>query len=687
MARHAFFSWQRRFKRAPKRRFSALSALAAVLAAFNGWAQVPPKDLEDASLAGAPPEEAALPEVVVSADAEGAEGTDSGAPPLRSNQPSAARASDPTGAIATISRSPAANVDAPDAASMAARAPGLTLRSQGHNQPVTVSLRGSSAEQVPVLVDGLKLNALAGGGFDLTRIPAAFIRRLSVIRGANGAVYGAGTLGGAVSLELLSPKPGERRLFGELGWGSFLSFDGSLGGAADLKGTRVLAGVQAQTSKGDYPFDYDPTPLISGDGTLRRRRENNAMQRYGALVRVQREGRADTDFFIEADGGRRGIPGAVQAPTRRAEQNDASILTAGRVKGRLSQGLEAEGQVTARLSFLQWSPDRRERSGWQREHGVTASASLRKTFAIDTLEVGGQAGREGLDGPFHGSHGRTTGALFAANELELGAFTLTAAARGEFTGKKFGLMPRLGVGASPADWLELSANVGRSFRAPSFGELYLEQGSISPNPELTDESAVYGDAAAAVTLAPIPGLPATSLRVSAVGFVTRYDDVILYELYGPMRIKPFNLGGALAWGGEFEAELAAAAPKGVELRLTAAYTLQSSRNRSEDERYRGREMPFRPRHRVAARAEIKVWRLEAFAALDFQSRQFTNRSATDALDGHLRADAGIKGLLHQKTGLSLGAVLKNIGGAQGQDLYGYPLTGRSFHVTLGFDTG
>ncbi len=660
------------------RRFSAV--LAAVLASAEAWADETP----DAAAERSDFEESALPEIVVSADAEGADGT---SPRLKSAQLSAARAADPTGAITTVERSPAANVDAPDAASMAARAPGLTVRDQGHNQPVTISLRGSSPDQVPVLVDGIRLNGLAGGGFDLSLFPAAFIRRLSVVRGANGATYGSGTLGGAVSLELLSPGPGEKRLFGEIGWGSFLSFDGSLGGAADLSGTRILAGIQAKTSRGDYPFDYDPTPLIPDDGTVRRRRENNEMQRYGALVRVQREGRADIDFFVEADGGRRGVPGAVQAPTRYAEQNDASIISSGRVRGALMPGLEAEGRLSGRLGFLQWSPDRRDRESWQNEHSVTASASLRKSFSMDTLEVGGQAGREGLSGPFHGNHGRTTGALFAANELEIGVFTLAAAARGEFTGSEFGFLPRLGIGVVPAEWLELSANVGRSFRVPSFGELYLEQGSISPNPDLTPETAIYGDASAAVTLAPIPGLPDASLHLAASGFVTRYGDVILYELYGPMRVKPFNLGAALAWGGEFEAELAAALPKGVDLRLAAAYTLQSSRNQSRDVRYRGKELPFRPRHRAAARLEISVWRLEAFAALDFQSRQFTNRSSTDALDGHLRSDAGLRCILHRKSGLSLGAVIKNIGGTQGQDLYGYPLTGRSFHVTLGFDTG
>ncbi|MDR0965785.1 MAG: TonB-dependent receptor [Myxococcales bacterium] len=593
--------------------------------------------------------------------------------------PTQAQLKEPTGFVSAVERQSGEHATPAD---LAARSAGVTVRDQGHNQPASISLRGSSSEQVTVVLDGMPLNGLAGGGFDLTALPAPFVRRLSVARGALGARYGSGALGGAVDIELLAPARGERRFFGELGHGSFLTFDASLGGALGFDITSVLVSAYARTSRGDYPFLYDPTPLVADDALIERRRENNASQRYGALARVHRDGAVKLDLLLEADGGLRGVPGAVQAPTRTAEQRDARALLLGKASG-AAFGTEFEGRLGARLGFLEWSSDRHAPEPWQHEYHVFAELNAKRFFGVHALELSARLGHEGLTGPSHGTHDRPLAALFAGGELELGPFALLPAVRAEFVGERFGLSPKLGISLAITDDIELRANAGRSFRAPSFGELYLEQGSVSPNPDLTSETAIFGDAGIEARLSPTTTMP-LSLRGAASGFVTRHDDVILYELHAPMRIKPYNLGRALVWGGEFEAE-AALALKRASLRLRAAYTLSFSENQSGDSRYDGRDLPFHPRHRLTSRLDVEVWRLSAHLGAELQSRQQVNRSNTDALDGRARIDAGVSARLHRPSGLRLTAELGNLFGAQGQDLYGYPLAGRTFHITLGFD--
>ncbi|MCL4233233.1 MAG: TonB-dependent receptor plug domain-containing protein, partial [Deltaproteobacteria bacterium] len=57
-----------------------------------------------------------------------------------------------------------------------ARAVGVNVRDFGGlGRLSTVSIRGASAEQVVVLVDGVRVNPASGGGVDLSSIPPAHI--------------------------------------------------------------------------------------------------------------------------------------------------------------------------------------------------------------------------------------------------------------------------------------------------------------------------------------------------------------------------------------------------------------------------------------------------------------------------------------------------------------------------------
>lgn len=66
--------------------------------------------------------------------------------------------------------------------------------------PHIASIRGSNADQVVVLLDGLRLNTAQGGGVDLNLIPVSAIERIEVVRGGHSAMMGSDAIGGAVQL-------------------------------------------------------------------------------------------------------------------------------------------------------------------------------------------------------------------------------------------------------------------------------------------------------------------------------------------------------------------------------------------------------------------------------------------------------------------------------------------------------
>jgi outer membrane receptor protein involved in Fe transport len=87
------------------------------------------------------------------------------------------------------------------AAEVAARAAGVVLRQSGPTGAQTVSIRGSGADAVLVLVDGAPLNDPVSGEADLSAIPAHSIERLTVLAGAQSARYGPGAEAGVVLID------------------------------------------------------------------------------------------------------------------------------------------------------------------------------------------------------------------------------------------------------------------------------------------------------------------------------------------------------------------------------------------------------------------------------------------------------------------------------------------------------
>jgi len=64
----------------------------------------------------------------------------------------------------------------------------------------SISLRGSSAEQVLVLMDGQRLNNAQNGQVDFSTISTEGVEKIEIIRGGSSALYGADAVGGVVNI-------------------------------------------------------------------------------------------------------------------------------------------------------------------------------------------------------------------------------------------------------------------------------------------------------------------------------------------------------------------------------------------------------------------------------------------------------------------------------------------------------
>src|SRR5215470_13402531 len=79
--------------------------------------------------------------------------------------------------------------------------PGVEIRRSGSYGKVSnISIRGANANQVQVLVDGVRVKSPTTGQADLSDLSPDLIERIEVIRGPQSTLYGADAIGGVVNI-------------------------------------------------------------------------------------------------------------------------------------------------------------------------------------------------------------------------------------------------------------------------------------------------------------------------------------------------------------------------------------------------------------------------------------------------------------------------------------------------------
>lgn len=582
---------------------------------------------------------------------------------------------DPT-ASATVIEAERFAGEAKGVAELASTAPGVAVHQYGGlGQLATASIRGSTANGVLVLLDGLPLNTAFGGGVDLSSIPRSWIDRIEIVRGAEGAHYGAGSLGGVVNVITRQTPPGTWSA--EAGGGSFETFSASAEGAVERRGLALYLSGGAESTAGSFRYlwpstpDHDPTLTAS-------RRDNNGAARAGAMAKLAASiGDARLDVLGQLSAGHRGLPGWPYSLTADDWHEDTRAILSARLS---AQGPRPGILLAARLSGRFDSLATRNGSALPRQRGGAAGIEGEARLLHGpgllrvSLETEGEALRgTGLDGTLT----RANLAATASEDLSLAGerLRIAPAVRAERVGRYRGLSAKLGASLRVAGPLALRASAGRTFRAPSFAELHLRQGLLAPNPELVPEEGLGSDAGLVLDSA----LAWASLGAHA----TLYRDLIYYQRVSFNQLRPFNAGKVLVRGLEAEAATAPARAL-LGLSLSASYTLLSTEILRGVKGTLGNEVPHRARHRLFARAAISPGPAEAHVEAHVVGRQWADAGNSSPIPSATVWNAGGSlRLARRAPELRLSVEVRNVLDDRAQqDGFGNPLPGRMMLVTL-----
>ena len=497
----------------------------------------------------------------------------------------------------------------------------------------TISIRGSSANQVPVYLDGVPLSQSQDQTVDLSTLPLDSLERIEVYRGTVPVGFGGGGIGGVVNLVTRPPSATPSTDL-EAGYGSFLTRKAVATHTQEIGGFDVLGHVAYLGSKGDFTyFDDNGTPdNPTDDGQTTR--INNNFDAVGGLARVSR----DVGDGLRVDGTQelfyrtQGVPGPGVDQFSEPSLNALRSLTYLRLAASSLAGgtVDTSGTLYGVYNFQKfYSPPQDfgpydtdnqtavvggSNTGtwftpWQQSLSWFDELAYEQFFPYNAAAVDVPA-----DGPDQ-TRLRLTLALQDEVRLFDDRLTLVPSLRYEHLRDDFSgvdlanqpdtpptttdrdlFSPTFGAMFRVAPWAALRGNVGLYQRAPNFAELFGNTGTVLGNADLKPETGLNVDLGATASWSAWRWLDRALLE--AAFFNTNYRDLIIFQAVNPEQFRPSNLGSAFVRGVELSAAGAAFQHLGLQLN----YTHQKSEDTSGDYTDGG-QLPLRPADELFVRTE------------------------------------------------------------------------------------
>ena len=570
----------------------------------------------------------------------------------------------------------------------------------------TVSLRGAAPGQLSVYLDGAPLTSAAQTLVNINDLPVTAIDRIEVYRGPSPLGLGPATPGGAINIVTLPSSAGVRASVVRGAWDTWQG-SGSAGARRGDWSALVHAGYQG--SAGDFTYhDDNGTPYNTADDETARR-VNNRFDAGTLLATVS--GRLPAHVTVTAREDlfqkRQGVPGlgAVPAEHTRLEQlRSMSQLGIERpvtggwpslsLDASIDRGRSRFEDATGELGA---GPSRTDdRLGGEQ---YTAAATSPRMLRVLTLEstAAWRIERATLhnsadayaDPPpsRRDTKGVSIGArvepwrdrvLFTAGRRwdrqedrlhwssSLGVAGASALTR-ELDSPQLGALVRLPL------HLDAKANWSQGARAPSFDELFGNEGSIRGNPALTPERSESWDAGARWSAAPFGSTRATSLELSH--YESQSRDLIVYVKNSASSVKAMNIARARIRGEELSAETAL--PAGFALQGWMHW--QSTIDLGSVPVWHGKRLPLRPERHAFARVEWRTGPLMLGGEVEYLGDDYLDRANRQLAPSRTFTGASLAWRLTPALRVTFEG--RNLGDVRATDVAGFPLPGRSMFVS------
>ncbi len=588
----------------------------------------------------------------------------------------------------------------------------------GYGAYSTASIRGASAKQVRIFIDGIPLSQAQSGIIDLANLPVGSLERIEIYRGFGPYDLSGSSIGGVINLVTRSPRDDHASL--SVSYGSFstrrLEASYSHVGKWD-----ALATARVLSTKGDFEFlDDNGTPYNPDDDEIARR-INNDLTEYESLIKLMhRTARGRLVISNQFYHREQGLPGysAFQSRSRRMRRT-YNLAHLGWHQADSYIPFQAGAfYLYQNDTFLDLRPKGPGVKPDETTHTISYGVNLRWHLPLlrfhqimkGMLEVSCESFQptEKFLVTVKGERqSRTSFIVTIEDEIVSRPLHIVPSARLErysdrtqpFESVRRDMVtynrslvdttithilfaPSLGIAVSPFDGMTLKANLGRYYRTPSLMELFGYRGFTLPNPSLVPEQGFNRD----LGIIWERGFGLSNVRLEASYFWSDVSDLIMY-VFVPFAqtSQATNINSADIEG--LEVALSMAGWHGFSFNLNLTHL--NAVNTGPISYMHGKKLPNRPDIEASGKIAWHGSHLGLYYEYDHISGNYWN-AANDRAPNNKGAlvperkvhNAGVSLKLGRRTKFSVDVV--NLTDRQYEDVIGYPLPGRSFTFTCDF---
>lgn len=506
-----------------------------------------------------------------------------------------------------------------------------------------IHIRGSSAEQVLIMVDSRPINNPRTGMTELYQVSPDTIERIEVIKGPASSVYGSSAIGGVVNV--ITKKPSEKPSTTIVStFGTFRTFHESLSTSAIFKGFGYRLNYAHDSSSGDR----DNSGYLS----------NN----WDAKLNYEIAERNNIYFNGGYFQNKAGAPGSVFLPQVDDHQRNFNNF--------LDLGWDAEifdganmslrgYQNTDKLEFEEGYDPLIKTASRTRVRGIVAKYD--QTF-FDVYKL--IAGFDGKDNKMNssnsGKHRYAVRSPFVQNEISLWekVFVNFGARWDDYSNLKKEPTQSAGISVKPHEYVKLRANYAKGFRAPTFSELYWPfDGWTEGNPLLRPEKSWSWEGGFDIDYP-------CGLRLGATYYTNKVKDLINWAAGDDWVWRPSNVSSAKIDGCEFSSSI----PLLKHLKADVGYTYLNAMDRELD-----RYLIYRPKHKVDLGLTCEYERVYIRLSGQSLGRRYVDTSNSEVL----KADfiANLEAQYKVNNSLTTFLSIDNIFNKNYQRILGYPMPG------------
>ena len=364
---------------------------------------------------------------------------------------------------------------------------GIDIRRRGvPGTQADLYIRGGGFDQTLLLIDGMKMDDIQTGHHTLNLLlPIQLIERIEIIKGPASRIFGQNAFNGAINIVTKSLPKLDKKQFEMLvsnpTFGSFKQFGFLINSRLSLK-EKFNAQLTFSRSKSDgyrYNTDY-----------------SNDFFFFKSEIKTQKNPIIITSGFTEKKFGANGFYASPSA-TDQYEETQASFLGISTLLG--SEKFLVRPKLYWRRGQDEYIYIRNNPSVYRNLHKtnkIYLDFSFSKLFESSRLNFGIDLSNSSISSNNLGDHNRFTTSLYADYTFKTKDNKLSFSpglSISNFSDMSTHFFPGIDVGFDVDEKISLYANYGKTYRIPTYTDLYYSDRNTIGNPDLNPEHAITNE--------------------------------------------------------------------------------------------------------------------------------------------------------------------------------------------------